>query len=172
MKKNTICKVLFVLTLTTFALACKKENEALPVTPPPVTQPPATPEKPSLFANWDWIKTVSTGTVVETITPTLAGFNISLLLQKDSSFYVIKNAPSTNKLDTINNGKFKFVDLRINPNPDANPGSAPAADGIPTQITFNTNTPSPINISKNFDTIAIYTKSVGSETVDTYIRRK
>ena len=167
MKKSTINKMFFALIFTTLTLACKKENEAPPVTPPPVT-----PEKPSLLANWDWIKTETSRIVAETTTPTTAGFNVSLLLQKDSSFYVMKKNSSTNRIDTIDSGKFKFVDLRINPNPDGSPGSAPAADELPTQITFNTQPPSPIYISNNFDTIAIYTKSVGSETVGTYIRRK
>ena len=171
MKKNTINKMLFALIFTTLTLACKKENEVPPATPPLVTPPLATPEKPSLLANWDWIKTETSGFGASTITPTSAGFSISLLLQKDSSFYVIKNTPSTNKLDTINNGKFKFVDLRITPPPGGG-GSEPAADEIPTQIIFNMDTPSPIYISNNFDTIAIYTKSIGSKTVDTYIRRK
>lgn len=172
MKKNTINKMLFALIFTTLTLACKKENEVPPATPPLVTPPLATPEKPSLLANWDWIKTETSGFGASTITPTSAGFSISLLLQKDSSFYVIKNTPSTNKLDTINNGKLKFVDLRIDPKSGGGVVTELSADEIPTLITFNTDTPSPINISNNFDTIAIYTKSVGSGTVDTYVRKK
>lgn len=168
MKKNTVNKMLFALIFTITTIACKKENEA----PSSVTPPPITLEKPSLLATWDWIKAETSGISSETTTPASKGFNISLFLQKDSSFYVIKKASSTNEPDTMNSEKFKFVDFRLTPKPGGGSTSESGADEIPTQITFNTNPPSPIKIFNSFDTIAIYTKSVGLETIDTYIRKK
>lgn len=168
MKRNTINKMLFALIFTTLTLSCKKENEMQPT----VTPPPVVPEKPSLLATWDWIKTETVGIISETTTPASAGFNVLLLLQKDSSFYVVRKTSSTNKLDTTDSGKFKFVDFRLTTKPGGGGASESGADEIPTQITFNTNPPSPIKIFNSFDTIAIYTKSVGSESIDTYVRKK
>ncbi len=168
MKRNTINKMFFAFIFTALALACKKENEI----PSTATPPPVAPEKPSLFATWNWIKTETSGIISETTTPASVGFDVSLLLQEDSSFYVVRKTSSANKLDTTDSGKFKFVDFRSTSIPGGGGASESGADEIPTQITFNTNPPSPIKIFNSFDTIAIYTKSVGSESIDTYVRKK
>lgn len=167
MKKNKMLRMFLILGFTSFVVACKKESEVVVSMEKP---------KPSIFAKWNWIKTVMTSSTVGTIIsdPQSEGYTITLLLNSDSSFYKMKQTMSTTTSNVLEEGKFKFFDLRASGGGGStNAGTATAPDEITTRIQFNDGDSLPIGIYPNlniFDTIVIHNKA--KTIADTYVRTK
>lgn len=166
MKKNIILKMFLILCFTSFIIACKKEVDITPENKP--TTPP-----PSIFAKWNWVQTVGTGSFGSyTMDPQGQGYTISLLLNSDSSFYKMKQLMSTTTSELLDEGKFKF--FNINSGGSANsPATGTSPDEIVDRIQFNSGDSLPIRIYPNFeifDTIVIYNKV--KTIADTYVRTK
>lgn len=167
MKKNTILKTFLILCLTSFTIACKKETEVVVSMEKP---------KPSIFAKWNWVKTVSPSTLpgggVFTLDPQNAMYNISLLLNKDSSFYKMKQLMSSTTPKLLDGGKFKFFNVNSGGSASS-PATGTSPDEIANRIQFNGGDSLPIGIYPNldiFDTIVIYDKA--KTTASTYVRTK